>query len=277
MLATPLRFPGMPASRFWELEDAQVDLGAVEADPHDLARLLVVECALVFGGDWLVVPFDVPAGSVVRTQAVTCRTTFGETFLVGTTATSTSSSWRLFDVTSADGAGLGALVVPPTPPGRLEGPPLEQVSFLRDELANLVWAVEHVVEGASGDAVPVAPGVAAPAPAGEGGVLRYVLATDVPDSWVPYLPTTGGYATVDLVRGALRRDAGPARGPRGALLAGDDLSRVAAAEVPRDGVRLTRVPVVARLADGTVRTWVSRRVGTGRGEGRSGLAFDGAV
>jgi hypothetical protein len=287
VIATPLHFPGMPASRFWEMEDAQVDLGAVGADPHDLARLLVVECALVYGGDWLVVPFDVPAASLVRTSCVTYRTTFGETFLAATASVGGGHApWRAYDVTSVEGEGLGALVVPPVPPGRLEGPVLEEVAFVRDELANLVWAVEHVVEGASGDPVPVPPGRGRPAAAGgpaADGALTYTLATDVPDSWVPYLPHTAGYARVDLLRGAIRHygpddpPEGTPQRPRGALLLGDDLAAVAAAEVPREGVRVTRVPVVARTADGTYRAWVSRRVHVGRGEGRSGLAFDSAT
>jgi hypothetical protein len=286
VVATPLRFPGMPASRFFELEDAQVDLGAVGADPHDLARLLVLECALVYGGDWLVVPFDLPAGSVVRTTAVTYRTTFGETFLVHQHADQ-ASPWRMYDVTSAAGEALGALVVPPVAPGRLEGPVLEDVSFLRDEMANLVWAVEHVVEGVSGDPIPVPPGrglsTEPPSPPAEAETLQYVLATEVPDSWVPYLPHTGGYAAIDLVRGAIRRYGpdDPAEGtpqrPHGRLLLGDDARRIAGAEVPREGVRVQRVPVVARMADGTYRTWISRRARVGRGEGRSNLSFDGAV
>ena len=49
LLATPLRYPGMPADRLWEMEDAQVNLGLVEAEPWDLARLLVAEFALTYG------------------------------------------------------------------------------------------------------------------------------------------------------------------------------------------------------------------------------------
>ena len=64
LLASPLRYPGMPADRLWEMEDAQVNLGLVEAEPWDLARLLVAEFALTYGNDWLVVPIDVPFGSL---------------------------------------------------------------------------------------------------------------------------------------------------------------------------------------------------------------------
>src|SRR4051812_12199122 len=46
----------------------------------------------------------------------------------------------------------------PTPCGRdppalapnLGGPPLEEVLFLRDEMANLAWAIERTVESAAG-------------------------------------------------------------------------------------------------------------------------------
>ena len=48
-------------------------------------------------------------------------------------------------------------------------------------------------------------------------------------------------------------------------------------EVPREGVRVTRVPHVARTADGKRVRWVARRVSVGRGEGSSGLAFDSAT
>ena len=48
-------------------------------------------------------------------------------------------------------------------------------------------------------------------------------------------------------------------------------------EVPRAGLRMSRVPSVARWCDGTAYGWVSRRVGAGGGEGSSGLRFDIAV
>lgn len=41
-IPAPASFRGMPAARFWEFEDAQVDFGAVDAGPTDLARMLLV-------------------------------------------------------------------------------------------------------------------------------------------------------------------------------------------------------------------------------------------
>jgi hypothetical protein len=48
-------------------------------------------------------------------------------------------------------------------------------------------------------------------------------------------------------------------------------------EVPREGVRVRRVPTLARHIDGSYARWVMRRVTVGSGEGSSGLAFDATV
>ncbi len=306
LLATPLEFPGMPAARFWELEDGRVDLGSVWADPHELARLLVVECALVHGGDWLVVPVDVPAGAVVSLDAVEYTDTFGTTWSVDTAGADTPS-WRMYTVTqseatrtSAEGAPAGAdavpaaqlpgLLVPPASSGRLQGPPLEDVGFLRDEAANLVWAIEHLVPDPGGD--PVAPRSSAPpvrpSPAPQGGepVLDFQLMTEVPQTWTPYLPRLGPISgaadrAVTLVRGVVRRyDNDGSRAdvePAGTLLAAEEHRWIESAEVPREGVRVQRVPVVARLGDGSWAAWTARRVLVGRGEAESGLRTDIAV
>jgi len=265
----------------------------VWADPHELARLLVVECALVHGGDWLVVPVDVPAGVVVTVDAVEYTDTFGTTWTVDTDGADTAR-WRMYAVTGAGaGAGAGAgsealpgLVVPPASSGVLQGAPIEDVGFLRDESANLVWAIEHLVPGAGGDPVvprsaPPARRVSAASVEGE-EVLAYDLMTEVPQTWTPFLPRVGpipGRAdgAVTLVRGRVARYSGDSRvdvAPAGTVLSGDEHRWVDSAEVPRDGVRVQRVPVISRRGDGTWASWTGRRVLVGRGEAESGLRTD---
>ncbi|MFE3637584.1 hypothetical protein [Streptomyces sp. NPDC059168] len=39
----------MPANRFWEMEDSRIDLGSVDAAPHDLGRLMMVAYATAGG------------------------------------------------------------------------------------------------------------------------------------------------------------------------------------------------------------------------------------
>ncbi|HKE56580.1 MAG TPA: hypothetical protein VKB46_07760, partial [Pyrinomonadaceae bacterium] len=68
-IPAPVSFRGMPAARFWEFEDAQVDFGAVDAGPTDLLRLLLVEFALAYSNDWFVIPVELEIGAIHRTRS----------------------------------------------------------------------------------------------------------------------------------------------------------------------------------------------------------------
>ena len=280
VLATPLRFAGMPASRYWEFEDGMVNLGALQVQPHDLARLAVAEFGLVYGNDWLVLPLDVPWGGRVVVQDVTVTTTFGEQVTLPVADDSgRSGTFRLFETTDLDSGGtLPGLFVPPSTPQVVEGPALEEVMFVRDEMANLAWAVERTVLGPSGHVrdrrdEPPPPGFT---PGTEPADMDYRLAAEPPDRWIPLLPVADGYGTFVLRKGAIVRDGHPVLA-LGTVLDGDRPFVVRDEEVPREGLRLRRMPAMARQADGTRVMWTTRRVDVGRGAGSSGLAFDSAV
>lgn len=289
LLASPLRYPGMPADRLWELEDAQVNLGLIEAEPWDLPRLLVAEFALTYGNDWLVVPVDVPYGSVTTVESVLYVTTFGERFRVRPTEqVSPDGHWQLYRMTEAarwdeaiegfvDGPAIPGLLIPPGAVAVQDGAPYEEVLFLRDEMANLCWAVERSVPGPSGAARDRGREKTAPMP-GVGPVttaaLDYLLQTTVPDRWIPYLPKSSGYRSVELVQGAMPDPAGNIIRPLGRLLTTGDVATIKDAEIPREGVVVRRQPSLTRRADGTYVRWITRRVSVGRGEGSSQLAFD---
>jgi hypothetical protein len=295
LLPTRVTFPGMPAERFWEFEDAAVDLGAVSAAAEDLGRLLTVEFATVFGNDWWSVPVPAQFGGLVGVRSLVVRDTFGENVLVEPTETASSAtaSWRMFRLTDgALAAGSGPapamLLLAPVVAGPLSADPVEELLLLRDEMANLAWAVERVVEGADGRprdrsieygsrlTAAAPPQLASPAD------LVYVLQTTVPEHWIPLVPVRdpGGSTAVVLQRGSLLTQDGTARPitAQGILLA-PEVSPwyFHEEEVPRAGLRVRRVPSVARWLDGMTYAWVSRQVGSGRGEGSSGLQFDIAV
>jgi hypothetical protein len=272
LAATTLRFAGMPSDRLWEFEDAQVNLGALEADPHQLARLLLVEAATVFGNDWLVVPVDVGPANLVRLTKVSYTTTFDEEFPVvpPPPPQRVDDRWQMFVV-----EGLDGLIVPGGSAERIDGPPLEDVLFLRDEQANLAWGIERLVQHPHGEPRSrIGEALESPQPGHvvEDAELDYALQTSVPARWFPFLPRTNGYASIELVRGLLD-DATP---PAGRLLNEPAQAVLADEEIPRAGVRVQRIPVLARTADGEYVTWVCRRVTVGRGEGSSGLAYDEA-
>ena len=115
VIPSTVTYPGMPASRLWEFEDARVDFGGVEANPEDLGRMLLTEFALVYGGDWLLVPLEAPAGSLVRIVALDVRDTFGRVVRVGPTTSiePPSAGWRMFGISpgvafDAAAAGINA-------------------------------------------------------------------------------------------------------------------------------------------------------------------------
>jgi hypothetical protein len=295
LVPSPVSYPGMPARRFWEFEDAFVDFGGIEAEPEDLGRLLLTEFALVFGGDWLLVPFEVPLGSLVRVVSLDVRDTFGRTLRVSPTSTLEGSlgGWRMFTLAQNGGPAptLGsaladAILVPPVLAAGLQGRDLEEVLLLRDETANLAWAVERLVEGQNGAPVDRAQVAyeadAEPAarPRSE-NTFAYRLATRVPEHWVPLLPERERPEdpSIGLRLGALSRTlpdgtTEPIR-PQGRLLQPPDRELVLREEeVPREGARVTRAYQLARWTDGSTFLWLGRRKGVGRGEGSSGLRFD---
>lgn len=268
--ATPLRFAGMPADRYWQFEDGRINLGALEARPHDLARLALAEFALVYSQDWLVVPVDVPFGALTVIDRLAYTTTFGEEYEVD--RADEGGRFQLFEID-----GLPGLLVPPAAPSVLDGPALEEVGYLRDEAANLAWAVERTVRGPSG--VPRSradePPPPRPAPGAEPGAeLDYLLETPVPGNWIPLVPVRRADGSVELRKGAL--STAPAE-PHGVLLRPGQPLTLHDEEIPREGVTVRRVPVLARRADGGYARWIARRVGVGRGEGASRLAFDTAT
>jgi hypothetical protein len=275
----------MPAARFWEFEDAQVDFGAVEAGPTDLVRMLLVEFALAYGNDWFVIPVELNAGTITRTRSLVITDTFGVRTLIqpGGTAGTVSPEWRMFQFSQLGKPEPAAnlFFLPPALVQGLESAAVEEVLFLRDEMANLAWGVERVVESAAEqplnrfEAYVKRQAGEPPAPAPAPGTLRYRLTTVVPDYWAPLLPVATPKG-LRLQRGAVLNTNG-ARQPAhalGRILEPDRPLALFDEEVPREGVRVTRSYQFTRWTDGSSHLWIGRRKGPGRGEGSSGLKFD---
>ncbi len=309
VIPVPAEYPGMPKPRWWQFEDAAVDLGKLSADATDAARIVVSEFALLYSNDWFTIVCRQPVGTVAELQGVIVTDTFGWRTLVQPTIGAAGGDWTGWDAFSlaprpsapAQAALPQHLFVPKTLPVIAESEPLEQVVFVRDETADMVWAIEQRIPdglGGSRDAAEASrrmrqqldPDADAPAAAGSGASPRYVLQTEVAENWIPFIPVhlPGQSRAIQLQRGTMRRTIGPQDSlirPRTSILregidADDD--RVAPyfvheEEVPRVGVRVQGVLRRARAYDGTPVVWHARRVGTGRGEARSGLAFDRIV
>ncbi|WP_394788313.1 hypothetical protein [Rhodoferax sp.] len=214
-LPTTARYPGMPADRYWEFEDGRVNFGMLGAAKSDLTRLAVLEYALVFSNDWFTLPLTLPTNALYRVSQFDVRDNFGITLTIP------PAGWNMFEMSLQPGAPVArldnALYLCPAL-NTLEGPPLEHVLLVRDEMANLVWGIEKRVQGASGEAIDrkfestrlstnqtLRPSADAPA---NGALLQYTLQTPVAANWVPFLPVRKEGATpanwaIQLQRGVV--------------------------------------------------------------------------
>jgi hypothetical protein len=293
-IPAPVTYKGMPADRWWEFENAQIDFGAVGAGPADLVPLVLAEFALIYGNDWYVVPLEVNVGSLCRVRSLVLTNSFGDQVTIApfTSPSAPAGAWRMFSLSPDRRYPLvgtvpqGFLFVPPVLAASLNSQPVEDLWLLRDEIANLAWAVERTVENRAGDrldrqaaylAQPQAAQHANVLAAGNGTGLSYRLASEVPDYWIPLVPVPdpSGVGSIRLQRGALARP-GPNTvvPPRGRLLGVPGALFVRDEEVPRAGAHVTSGYQYARWIDGSSHLWRGRRKLAGRGEGSSGLRFD---
>ena len=301
VLPVPVRYPGMPADRYWEFEDARVNLAELQAGRTDLVQLLLVEFALAYGNDWFVIPVPLAAGSLFRMRECRVRDTFGVESAIARSRDHAGVPWTMFELSAAAGepAYLRDLfLLAPTVPLPLAGDPVEQVALFRDEMANLCWGVERRVQGPFGETVDryqeasrsaVHQRIIDPP---DDARLIYRLASPVPEHWIPFVPVpaivNGDPAGVQLERRVLLRfdAAGGSREvhPRGLLLR-SDLSaspdaepplRLHEEEVPREGAVVERTFQYARGPGGESYLWLGRDKRVGAGEGASLLRFDRA-
>lgn len=322
LLPSSARYSGMPASRWWEFENGSVNLSLATAAETDLARLITAQYALQYSNDWLVVPFLVPNGSLAEIKGIVVTDTFGMRTLIRPAAqgqTANWQSWGLFNLSGplAYEAADVRTLMPPVAPPALRGDPVESVALLRDEMANMVWGIETLVPdqlGRGQDGHRAAQTLAErllvldPSSSAKvsdetikGAVLRYTLATSVPENWIPFTPAQlpNQQRAIRLQRASMPRwfagDYSRIR-PRTLLLRPgmyaqtsntDDLPAADAKqqeqekayfineeEVTRAGVRVEAFAKRTRWYNGAIVYWMARRKTSGRGEANSGLAFD---
>ena len=200
---SPVRYPGMPAERYWEFEDGNVSFAGAEAGVTDMLRMTITEFALTFGNDWFVVPVRLPVGALYRVASFQVTDTFGVPASVGPISDPGNRGnpvpWTMFEMSAH--ANLQqqlrhTLFLADSVDGVQEGAVLEHTFLVRDEMANLAWAIEKKVQGVSGE--PLDRDMEAKSLAFQQQIdftsdaaspqLVYRLATPVPANWTPLLP-----------------------------------------------------------------------------------------
>jgi hypothetical protein len=268
-LPARVQYPGMPAARWWELEDHAVDFGALET--AGVARVVLAELALVYGADWFAIPLEVPVGALTRIDALTVTDTFGVTVRIRPTREARpSAGWDTFAVSADPGTPPLGLFVPAVLGRTLDGPPVEQVAIVRDETANLAWAVQTIEPDALGRPRAVAVPAAPPPFAASAGDYAYVPIPAVDPAWTPLVPVEVAGGGWQLVASRIVDTA--RRAPRGVLVPAG--FRLWDDELPDEGVVLERRYQLARGADGRLHVWASRSKQPGVPRVPPAAAFD---
>jgi hypothetical protein len=200
-----------------------------------------------------------------------------------------------------------SLFIPPATARTLDGEPLEEVELARDEVANMVWAVERTVASVAGpgrsgkdealetrryqeqqiaSTSPVPPDYVAP--------VAYLAMTTVPEQWIPFIPVhvPNSVREIQLQRGRMLRiiegaPQPPPKVPPRTTLIRQGLDPIPPAqaqpyfvheeEISRAGTLITQAFRRTRWTQGEAPVWLGTIKQTGRGERSSGLAFDTLV
>jgi hypothetical protein len=307
-IPTPVTFQGMPDPRWWALDDRKTDFGNVTPATTDLAQLLLMEFGLVYANDWFLVPYRIPAGTLALVEGLAVTNNFGERFWVIAAGTGVEDNWHrwaMFEIASetSDAKADTSLLIPPSTPNILDGDELEEVEWARDEVANMVWAIERTIPSVAGSGRSgkdegyetlnyqqqlVGPIAVPPAYAAS---IAYLAMTSVPEYWIPFMPThvAGSVREIQLQRSRMLRIIQGAPNPPVKVPPRTTLVRqgldvkpaqsyfVHEEEVPRSGATVSESFRRTRWTKGEAYVWLGVQKQTGRGERSSGLAFDSIV
>src|SRR5262249_40877465 len=145
-LPNHVTFRGIPNARWWNFEDGVTDFGQLNAESVDLAKLLVMEFALIYGNDWFSVPLPVtvgisgagPRGTLTRVTTLVVTDTFGVRTLIRpseqTQVNPGETPWSMSKI-SAQGARSDFILMAPTLGVVDDAAAIEEVRFLRDDMA----------------------------------------------------------------------------------------------------------------------------------------------
>ena len=320
-IPTPAEYAGMPSSRFWEFEDGKIDFGNITADTTDLSKVIVVQYATMYGNNWFIFPYPMTTGTISQIQGIVVTDVFGQRTFVDAANQGESDdwqSWGMFNLSSWNANKSSTLpadtrlLVPPAVPKIQESAPIEEVLFLRDETANLVWAIENQIESLLGTGMDGSKAAAEllnyldslieqeELTTDEAAKLKYLLANTVPENWIPFISIhlEGQNRAVQLQRASMPRIMGTAKIPirprTGILRSGFEYDPNAESnpyinpsankqeapyfineeEVPKAGTRVSASFQRTRWYDGKVVHWFGYKKTPGKGEGNSGLKFD---
>lgn len=165
-IPTPARFAAAPAQRLWEFENHKVSMGNGNIAPEYVAAAAVMKYISTYSNDWMITPLETETGTVLSVDRIVVVDTFGKTREIRISAEDLDNNkatvgptdrWCLFGSSLPNAyyerdfsCSKNGLLFPPTVIRCEEGAPVEEVQFLRDEMANMLWGVETKINDGCG-------------------------------------------------------------------------------------------------------------------------------
>jgi len=305
-MPVPVSFAALPDRRLYSFEDSKLDLTGLEVELADLVRLMIIDFSIVSENDWFTIPFEMEPGEICWINHLVVKDVFGITTLINNDKNTGQhldvnplKMWDVFKIRPSDLLRERGkinqelykkeeqfLYLPPAATVRQESRPLEEVLFIRDEYANMVWGIERTVCNELGKPVNgydlhlELNGSFLRTEEKESTTPQFRLASPVPTNWIPYLPFHIDDSNIELRRALMMRNEAHTE-PEDIIplstLAKSDLLQIREEAIPGAGVRVQLTKQRVRGTDGKTYIWPGRKVLAGRGEGSSGLTFDHLV
>ena len=308
----PIDFNGMPNPRWWQFEEGRTNFSGIDAHTTELGKLAFLEFGLVYSNDWFLIPFDLPVGTIATIEGMAVTDVFGDRYWIEPAGDGIDNNWQRWGMYNQNKRGEllaqarvdTSIFLAPALGKSMESKPVEHINLIRDEMANMVWGIERVIQLSNGYPKPgdeaatefrnylksLLDETALPEPLETDALIRYELMNTVPENWIPLIPVKATdnplERQVKLQRAAMlrilsERETNPKPvQPRTSLLRhgikGDTTTPyyISEIEVPRSGTQLFKTYQRARGKDGKVYVWLGWKKRTGHGEGNSGLQFD---
>ncbi|UZE97473.1 hypothetical protein [Alkalimarinus alittae] len=283
---TQLYFQGAPHPRWWRLEEGDVYFDSPKDPEQNALSLLLPEFFYTDINNWYTLPLSMPSGSLREITDVTVIDSFGViTSLNPVVDSNEEADWALFaqDHEDADlGESLNGryLLAPNTAIDIVQNDEIEEVRFIRDEDANLVWAWERRMVNEQGQTETT---VSEQVGGGDmhrsiDGLPQFKLKSATARHWIPYVPRHNSERPEADGAFHLRRartdEQASQSNPQYRTQIVKESKRIFEEEITPTGIRVRRIARFSRGSDGKAYFWIGRDKEVAQRTARPGLSFD---
>jgi hypothetical protein len=153
-MPTLATYPNAPTNRLWQFEDHNVYLGNSTDENLSQANVILMQYVSMYSNDMFLIPLETEVGKYIEIEEIEIWDTFGKKHIAkapfAKSTVKAYNEWGMFDLSITSNSQRKGLLMPAAFQSTIESAPIEEVHFLRDEMANMVWGVETVIPDGAG-------------------------------------------------------------------------------------------------------------------------------